>query len=286
MSVPVCLMTNVGAGTAQPPPVPLYPGGSLWSYFHVPEKSGFPCARAIAGRARANATNNSTTRLISPPRRGREPVRYTGSRPPVDNSVSAAGHWHQRPAPNDLRRICIFLRMVLLRAPTENLGHVQIPIRVGRHLVHGPGISGPGAELPERELQVSQEVVFDHSLGNRVVGPDVLVRAHDHGVRRDVRPLVEELAVLVKHLNAPVRSIGNKDVVVSAAHGDSVRGVELTRGRALAPPLQQNLSVLVELHDALIAVAVGDEEALVRQPVDECRATKMLGVVVVAFFIH
>src|SRR5437762_2913884 len=198
MSVPVCLITNVGAGTAQPPPVPLYPGGSLLSYFHVPEKSGFACARPTAGRTRASVTKNSTTRLIKSSFAGREPVLYTGSCPPADNSVSAASHRHQRPAPNDLRRICIFPRMVLLRAPTEDLGHVQIPIRVGCHLVHGPGISGPRAELPERELQVSQEVVFHHPLGNRVVRPDMFVGAHDHGMRRHIGPLVEELAVLVK----------------------------------------------------------------------------------------
>ena len=75
-------------------------------------------------------------------------------------------------------------------------------------------------------------------------------------------------------------------MVVAAAHGDPVRGVELTGGSPLAPPFQQEFSVLVELHDALIAVAVGDKEALVRQPVDKRRSTKMLDVVVVTLFVH
>src|SRR5262245_2367145 len=100
-----------------------------------------------------------------------------------------------------------------------------------------PGVSRPRAELTERELHVTGQIELDDSIGEAVDRPHVLVRAHQHAVRRDTRPLLEEFTVGVEHLDTAVSPIRDEYARRRTADGDAVRGVELTRASALAPPL-------------------------------------------------
>src|SRR5580765_4850892 len=134
-----------------------------------------------------------------------------------------------------------------------------------------PRIPGPRAELPERELDVTREIELDDAVGEAIDSPHMLVGAHQHAVRRDARPLLEELAVDIEHLNTAVASIGDEDARRRAADSNAVRCVELARPGASASPLQERLAALVELHDASVAVPVGDEKGAIRQPVDHRR---------------
>src|ERR1051325_6872554 len=80
-------------------------------------------------------------------------------------------------------------------------------------------------------------------------------------------PLCNELAFLIEDLNTAVTAIGNKKPALRIQH-QSVRRVELARCRALLAPGLEELSILVELHDAGVGVAamtIGDEDAAVRR---------------------
>ena len=90
----------------------------------------------------------------------------------------------------------------------------------------------------------------------------------------------DELAILVEDLDAMVGSIRDEHAARSI-HGNRVRHLEFARLASPGPPGRQELSVLVELHDARIRVAVGDEETSVRQPCDARRSAEVL--LVIAF---
>ena len=98
-------------------------------------------------------------------------------------------------------------------------------------------------------------------------------------------PLAEVLAVLVEHLHAVVLPIVDEHLPRLRIDGDAVDVVHvagtLLRRRAAAgcaglAPRHQVLAVLVELHDARVRVAVGDEERAVGQPRHERRPVEML----------
>src|SRR5262245_45073461 len=149
-----------------------------------------------------------------------------------------------------------------------------------------PRVSGPRAELTERELHVTCQIELDDAVGEAVDGPHVFVSAHQHAVRRDPRPLLEELPVGIEHLDAAVAAIGHEDARRRSADGNAMRRVELPGTRAAASPLQQRLAGLVELHHARVAVSVRDEERAVRQPVDHRRTTEPREVVVLAELVE
>ena len=93
-------------------------------------------------------------------------------------------------------------------------------------------------------------------------------------------PVVEELPVLVEHLDAVVVAIVDEHAAAHridghAVHVVHVAGTRLVRRIALDAPLHQELPVLVELRDARAGVAVGDEERAVGQPVDERRPVEV-----------
>ena len=66
-----------------------------------------------------------------------------------------------------------------------------------------------------------------------------------------------------------LRAVGDVDVAVQV-NRDAVRRAELARFRAwyLAADLLHEAAVLVELHDAVVHVAVGDEDVALRIPRD------------------
>ena len=87
------------------------------------------------------------------------------------------------------------------------------------------------------------------------------------------------LAVLVEHLDAAVAAISDVEAPF-VVDRDGVHGrPELTRARSFLPPRHQELAVLVELDDALVLIAVGDEERAVGQPGDVGRPAEMAAVV-------
>ena len=87
------------------------------------------------------------------------------------------------------------------------------------------------------------------------------------GERHVDRELAEELSVGVEHLNATIRAIGDVDVALRVV-GDGVQDVELRRVRAALAPRLHPLAVLVDLHDARVVVAVGDEDVAGEIPRD------------------
>ena len=57
----------------------------------------------------------------------------------------------------------------------EAFRDIQIAVRVGRNLVRAPGVTGSQAVLAPRLLDVSVQVVLDHSVIADVGDPDMLV---------------------------------------------------------------------------------------------------------------
>src|SRR6185436_2333057 len=151
---------------------------------------------------------------------------------------SRVTHRHERPAPHELGRIRIRLGTVLLGTSTKHFGEIQVAVRIGGYLMRGPRIPWPRAELSERELHVTREIELDDAIGEAVHRPHVLVGAHQHAVRRDARPLLEELAVGIEHLDAAVAAIGYEYARRRSADRDPMRRVELSRAGASAAPLQ------------------------------------------------
>src|SRR6185437_4416749 len=81
----------------------------------------------------------------------------------------------------------------------------------------------------------------------------------------ELRPLGDELAVLVENLDAAVRAVGDKDAPLTVQR-DAVRHVELAGSLALLAPGLQHLAVGRELDDAGVrarAVPVGDKDRAV-----------------------
>src|SRR5947209_3581923 len=87
--------------------------------------------------------------------------------------------------------------------------------------------------------------------------------------------LVEILAILVKDLDAPVPAIRHINTAVPI-DVNGVHCIELAISFTWRPPLQEELSILVELHHPRVRVAIADEERSVGQPRDVGRTAKML----------
>src|SRR5262249_18478572 len=86
-------------------------------------------------------------------------------------------------------------------------------------------------------------VVVVHDI-QRVVGRD-----ENTARRSKLRPLIDEVAVLVENLNAMVAAIAHKQPPAGAEEY-RMRYVELAGPAALLPPRFDELAVLRELHDA------------------------------------
>ncbi len=106
----------------------------------------------------------------------------------------------------------------------------------------------------------------------------VLVRALGHaGGPADADLVVDRLRleVVVEHLVADVGAVGDVDVAL-VVDLQAVRQVELAGLLAglFAADLGEEAPVLVELHDAVVAVAVGDEDIALLIPADVGRAAE------------
>src|SRR4029077_16269732 len=116
--------------------------------------------------------------------------------------------------------------------------------------------------------EMALQIVFQEFIERTRKGPEVTIVANANVIGlRDIGKLVDVFAVFIEDLNPVVGPIGDVHAAVPI-DGDRMRRIELAVSRAGSSPSQQKLSVLVELYDARIAVAIADEECAVRQPGD------------------
>ena len=107
-------------------------------------------------------------------------------------------------------------------------------------------------------------------VGNRVRDEQILMRARRDADRPRVADVVVDrldVQVVVEDLDARVAAIADVDVSLRI-HRHRVRQVELPGLVAARARLLDEPAVLVELHDARVAVAVGDEDVAGRVPAD------------------
>jgi hypothetical protein len=114
-----------------------------------------------------------------------------------------------------MRRVGPGPRPEFLRAPAEHLRGVQISLRVGGEFMDGPEQPGRGAVRAPGVHQMPVQVVLEELVERAGEHPEKLIVADADVVRLlDVGELIEVLAVLVEHLNAVVRAIGDVDAPV------------------------------------------------------------------------
>src|SRR5688572_28268663 len=85
------------------------------------------------------------------------------------------------------------------------------------------------------------------------------------------RPLIEKLTVLIEDLRSDVDAIVDDYAPRARIDGDAVHVVEVAgarvvRRRAFLAPSHEVFPARLQLHDARVLVAVGDEERAVGQP--------------------
>src|SRR5262247_1102335 len=107
-------------------------------------------------------------------------------------------------------------RRVLLHSASSHLSGVEIAFLVGGEPVHAPLAALACAERSPRIQEVSLGVVGEELVRSLIGGPQNTVVAHIDAVdvhrrARTEIPLVEELAILVEHLDAAVVAIVHVD---------------------------------------------------------------------------
>src|SRR5260221_6357417 len=261
-----------------PPPAPPRPrpagaGGSADTIFQVPEKFALPCAGVTTGHATTSASSSNRPDLVILPS-ALCPLPFA-----LSLRCRRRGLRHQRLRPVDVRWIGAGAGLELLRAAAEHFSGVEIAVGVGRVFVDGAEEPGRRAVRAPRVQQMALQIVLEELVERAREHPEEPVVADADVVRLlDVRKLVEVLAVLVEHLDAIVRAIGDVDASVLVDR-DRVRRLQLAVAGAARAPHHQELAVLVELGDARVAVAVADEEGPVGQPRDVGGALEVRAVV-------
>src|SRR5882762_5200118 len=164
----------------------------------------------------------------------------------------------------------------LLRTAAPHFCRVEVAVLVHTELVRSPQPACRGGHRAPRIQQLPVQVEFvELEVAVTIRRPEVLVRGHVDVIRRGGPvaeiPLIEELAILIEDLNAPVTSVVDiKSALV--VNGDAVHGIEvvwpllIAAGLAPLAPGHQEFSGLIKFHDARFLVAIGDEEGAVRQP--------------------
>src|SRR5689334_964810 len=116
-----------------------------------------------------------------------------------------------------------------------------------RHLA-GLGAADADAALPA-------VVILRNGLRFGIRDIDHVVLVDEDAARAaELRPLGDELAVLVEYLDAVVRAVPDEQPALGI-HRDRVRAIELARPRSLLAPGLDELAIFGELHDARIGVA-------------------------------
>src|SRR6267378_3952354 len=93
--------------------------------------------------------------------------------------------------------------------------------------------------------------------------------------RAEIGNLLDRFQVVVELLIAVVRPVGHPDVT-APVNLETVRQVEFPEllARLLAAGLRDEAAVLVVLDDAIVAVAIGDEDVSLRIEADIARAAE------------
>src|SRR5216684_3796734 len=159
-----------------------------------------------------------------------------------------------------------------------NLGAVDVTLNVSRDAFGGAGASGViigirnesrhlavlGAADPDAALPVGARLVDRARLRIRNIDDIVLVDV-DAARTAELRPLVDEIAVLIEDLDTVVAAVA-KEQPAARIHRQRVRAVDLAGRAALLAPGLDELAGLVELDDAgvgVAAVAVGNENVAI-----------------------
>src|ERR1019366_2115770 len=186
-------------------------------------------------------------------------------------------------------RVRALARAVLIRPALVEIGQVHIALLVDAHPVDAVGRTGKQALTAPGVLQVAVGVVANDPVRTLVGGPHLPLGEVDRVDRglllADLAgaglPHVQELAVLVEHLDAAVAAVVDVDAPRRRVDRDAVHDVEVARTRlhsvdlAALAPLHQVVAVLVELHDTRVVVAVSEEHRPVRQPREERRTVEV-----------
>src|SRR6267378_2065686 len=149
----------------------------------------------------------------------------------------------------------------------SDLGAVDVALSVGRDAFGGAGTGGVlvgirnesrhlavlGAADPDAALPVGARLVDRARLRIRNIDDIVLVDV-DAARAAELRPLVDEVAVLIEDLDAVVAAVA-KEQPAARVHRQRVRAVDLAGCAALLAPGLDELAGLVELDDAGIGVA-------------------------------
>src|SRR5882757_8461878 len=179
-----------------------------------------------------------------------------------------------------------FLRAPRFDLPDDNLIRVAAIDHVN-HLEAGCSLAGTSE--PAEHFAVELGLVdftgdvprsWHVAVRIRIRKEDVLVRAAgntDRPADPDVGDFPYGLQVVVEHLIAVVGAVGDPDVTLQV-HLQSVGQVELSQRAAgfFAACLRHEAAILVVLHDAVIAVAIGDEDVALGVPADVGRAAEFV----------
>src|SRR5579863_7163442 len=119
----------------------------------------------------------------------------------------------------------------LLRTAAPHFRGVEIAVLVHAELVRSPQSAGLGGHrAPGIQQPSGQVVLVELEVAVAVRHPEVLVGGHEDVIRRRVSvaevPLIEELAVLIEDLNAPVAAVVDVEASL-VVDGDAVHGIEV-----------------------------------------------------------
>src|SRR5437762_2511162 len=203
-----------------------------------------PSSGSVSGASsRSGARYRSATRKIPNPK-SQTPNPKTESRG-IGIGVwnLGLGIWIYLLLPGDSQRLAeqvvridALTRMELLRAALVDLGDVEVAFRVRAEVVHAPEAAREVAPRAPRIEEVAVEIVLEHLARAAIECPDGAVNVVDQmhvGRSLAERPLVEELSVLVEHLDTVVAAVVDVDAQCLRIHGNAVHVVEVGGARVV-----------------------------------------------------
>src|SRR5204863_2720736 len=108
--------------------------------------------------------------------------------------------------------------------------------------------------------------------------PHLVLRRNKNALgRSEMRPLLQEAALLIENLNPVVLAVADVDSSLRV-DPDRMRSLELARPRARGAPREQELAVFIELHYAMVAISIGHEKIAIRGECDISRTIERLPV--------
>ena len=227
--------------------------------------TGYRSPAPVSDLRRARVHLRPAFSFLEPGAWSLEPEPERGYRP------AESGVWR----PTSFVGVRAALGCELLRPAARGLGRVEDASRVHAEPMDVLERARRRSRRAPRLEQLPVQVVLQHHVGGAGRDPQMLVCGHHDEVRPpDVRPLIQEPAGLVEHLDAAVVRVGHVDAPIPI-DVDAVGQVELAWPAAFHAPRRHVLAVPVEFDDARVHVAVGHEEAAVGQPRQIGRAAEV-----------